>query len=54
MVEHDALAHPRGRMNIDAEDFGNAALQVAGQMNAVVVPQPMADTLACSARKPLK
>lgn len=46
-----ASAHLRGRMNVAAERFGNSALDVARQAQAVMMPEPVGDALSLKGHK---
>ncbi len=46
MVDEDAPAEPCGGMDVDGEEFGNAALQVERHRAAALVPQPMRNAVA--------
>ena len=55
VVDEDALADARGRIDVDLEHLGHAALQVEGQRLAALVPHAKCATRwVCSAWKPLK
>ena len=54
VVEEDAAAELRGWMDVDREDLGDEALQVAGELLAVVIPEPVGDTMAGDGLKALE
>ena len=45
MVDKDARADPRRRVNVDAKDFANSTLNVEGQRSTVARPQRVRDSV---------
>ena len=46
VVDHDPVAHPRSRMDVDPEDLGRAHLDEIGHVLAALLPEPVADPVA--------
>ena len=54
VVDHDAAAEPGGGMDVDAEQFGNAALEKQRHALALLGPQPVGDAIAFERMDPLE
>ena len=53
VVDHDTSAKDRGRMDVDIEQFGNAALEEQRHAMAVLPPKPMGDAITFQRVEPL-
>ncbi len=54
MVDEDARADPRRRMDVHLEQLGSAALQVEGQGLAPLGPQPVSEPVGLQRLEPLE